>query len=93
MKGYSIRKGTPVLAAKRDEKGNLIVEPVVTKKDVLYTLEDLAIDPMFAVEPMSAKDSQFERHFGQRGFFGFKLNPNSKGYELLICHGKNIYTW
>lgn len=83
MKGFLMKKGTPVLAAKR--VGNEIeVEPKILKKDTMYFLEDLVLDPL---NPTGNED---EKHYTDRGFYGFRLPNNPQGYTVLICHNKYI---
>lgn len=84
MKGFLMKKRTPVLAAKRNENGELQVEPKVLKEDKMYFLEDLALDPL---NPTGNAD---EKHYTDRGFYGFKLPNNSQNYTVLICHNKYI---
>ena len=84
MKGFLLKKGTPIIAAKRNSDGGLDVEPKIIKKDVMYFLEDLVIDPLYP------SDNPSERHYAQRGFYGFHLTGRTKGYDLIICHNTNI---
>lgn len=84
MKGFLLEKGTPVIAAKRKEDGTLEVEPKVIKKEIMYFLEDLIIDPLHP------SDNPCEKHYAQHGFYGFQLTGRTKGYDLIICHSSNI---
>lgn len=84
MKGFLMKKGTPVLAAKRNRKGELEVEPKVLKEDKMYFLEDLVVDPL---NPTGNED---EKHYTDRGFYGFRLPTNSQGFTVLICHSQYI---
>ena len=82
--GYFIPKGTSILATKRNSDGSLEVEPKLMKKDVIYFLNKIVIDPLYPSE------NQDEKHFASRGFFGFALSENKAGYEMIICHSQNI---
>ena len=81
---YTLAEGTPILAVIRTTMGNLHVEQKFMKHSQVYFMKDIVIDPDLG------SSNEHENHFASRGFFGFKLPKNSKGYDMIICHISNM---
>lgn len=88
--------GTHAVALKM-VNGIVTTEHVTLKRDVMYFEEDVMIDPLGRMG-VNADGSSIgtlsDRTVGgayqSRGYYGFKLPKNRKGYQGIFIHTSNL---
>lgn len=89
MKNFLIKQNTEVLAVSYSKEAPSSIEAKKTNKEVIYSLEDVQVDPVGKLG--SHKESvSLGGQFARDGFYGFKLPNNKKGYETMLVHQSDV---
>lgn len=85
MRAFQIRRGTEIQVMKLDGS----VEAKTMKRDELYEIEDVVIDPLGHVG-QGPQDKSIGGEYARGGFYGFNLPANRAGYMVLITKVENV---
>lgn len=89
MKVWIVKEGTDAKAVIFSGYGSPTIVDTVIKEETLYFEEDIAIDPLgkFGASP---QHNTIGGDLAKKGYYGFKLPKNSKGYEVVLVHSIDV---
>lgn len=89
MKAFVVNKGAQVFAVDFSNPLNHKIEKKKIKRESLYFLEDVQVDPAGSVGVGPAHHS-LGGSWAAEGFYGFSLPVNDQGYDLMLVHSKDL---
>ncbi|WAB25108.1 hypothetical protein M3_0157 [Lysinibacillus phage vB_LfM_LysYB1] len=89
MKAFVLEVGTKAKAVKFNGLQQPVIEDKVIKKETMYFLEDLQVDPI-GKHGAGPQHNTIGGDWARKGYYGFQLPKNSKGYDLLLVHSNDV---
>lgn len=85
MKMFEIKAGTKIKVHKHGESDfHYPVEDRVAKKDILFMLEDLVVDPIGSVGVGPQHKKLIGGFFAERGYCGFHYTDRRGTFTILV---------
>jgi len=89
VRAFIVKEGTSVIAVNSKKYSSTILDNKIIKKETMYFLEDIRVDPIGKVGEDPNHDSIVDR-WARQGYYGFELPENSQGYELMLVHNSDL---
>lgn len=89
MRAFIIKEGTEVIAVNFKKSSSATLDKKIVKKETMYFLEDIGVDPIGKVG-VGPNHNSIGGRWARQGYYGFKLPENSQGYELMLVHDSDL---
>lgn len=89
MRAFIVAEGTEVRALRTGAAGAVTAEEQVTKREAMFFLEDITVDPMGHVG-ISHLGNTIGAAYAEAGWYGFRLPRNAHGYETMLVPADKV---